>query len=68
MYVLLNIRECIWFKHDDALPNFSPHTSNWLINHLPDEWIGHSGPILWPQRSPDLNPFNFYRDVWVTEG
>src|SRR5678816_2755517 len=25
-------------------------------------WIGYHGPVLWPPRSPDLNPLDFY--VW----
>ncbi|KAJ4438562.1 hypothetical protein ANN_14509 [Periplaneta americana] len=26
----------------------------------PDRWIGRGGPIVWPPRSPDLNPIDFY--------
>jgi hypothetical protein len=29
---------------------------------FPNRWIGRAGPILWPPRSPDLNPCDFF--VW----
>ncbi|GBM88486.1 hypothetical protein AVEN_269361-1 [Araneus ventricosus] len=26
----------------------------------PDRWIGRGGPVLWPPRSPDLTPLDFF--------
>lgn len=27
---------------------------------FPNRWIGRDGPILWPPRSPDLTPLDFF--------
>ncbi|OXU27348.1 hypothetical protein TSAR_015087, partial [Trichomalopsis sarcophagae] len=27
---------------------------------FPNRWIGRAGPFLWPPRSPDLNPLDFF--------
>lgn len=41
-----------------------PHTSNIAVNYLnaklPGKWVGKRGPILWPPRSPDLTPPDFF--------
>jgi hypothetical protein len=28
--------------------------------NLENRWIGRDGPVLWPARSPDLNPCDFF--------
>lgn len=32
----------------------------YLDQEYPGRWIGRLGPILWPPRSPDLNPLDFF--------
>lgn len=31
-----------------------------LNQRYPERWIRRLGPILWPPRSPDLNPLDFF--------
>ncbi|KAJ4434494.1 hypothetical protein ANN_23056 [Periplaneta americana] len=33
---------------------------NRLNATFPDRWIGRGGPVLWPPRSPDLSPLDFF--------
>lgn len=35
---------------------------SYLNDRFPERWIGRSGPIAWPPRSPDLNPIDFF--IW----
>lgn len=50
----------MWFQHDGAPPHIGRNVVNWLNNNFNGRWIGRRGPILWPARSPDLNPLDFY--------
>jgi hypothetical protein len=50
----------MWFMHDGATPHFSRITLQYLNDHFPRKWIECNGPVAWPPRSPDLNPFEFY--------
>ncbi|KAJ8885400.1 hypothetical protein PR048_011597 [Dryococelus australis] len=56
------------FKHNGVFNNdgSSCHYALWVRNFLnrrfSGKWISHGGPIAWPQRSPDLNPSDFF--VW----
>lgn len=53
------IRNNIIYMHDGA----PAHTAGMVRQHLNDtfqEWIGLNGPILWPARSPDFNPMDFF--------
>ena len=45
---------------DGAPPHFSVDVRRLLNNRFRDRWIGRGGPILWPPRSPDLNPLDYY--------
>lgn len=58
----LNIRRNMIYMHDGAPAHFARNVRNWLDQHFPNRWIGRGGPILWPARSPDLNPLDFF--VW----
>lgn len=49
-----------WFQHDGAPPHFSTRSRSWLDRNFPDRWIGRSGPMFWPPRSPDLSPLDFF--------
>ncbi|KAJ8889279.1 hypothetical protein PR048_008777 [Dryococelus australis] len=46
--VPLHVRQNTWFQHDGAPTQFSL------------AWIGRSGPIAWPARSPDLTPLDYF--------
>lgn len=53
-------RNRIVYQHDGAPPHFSTRVKNWLNSQFGSNWIGRNGPILWPARSPDLTPLDFY--------
>lgn len=52
----------MYFQHDGAPPHFALNVRNHLDVNYPNRWIGRGGPIAWPQRSPDLNPLDYF--VW----
>lgn len=51
----------IVFQQDGAPPHFRRIVQDWLNINMPN-WIGRRGPVLWPPRSPDLTPLDFF--VW----
>lgn len=58
--VPLNIRAGLIFQHDGAPPHYGRQVKSWLNTNFFNRWIGRNGPILWPPRSPDLTPLDFY--------
>lgn len=56
------LRHNMWFMHDGAPAHFFIGVRNHLNSTYPGKWIGRSGPVAWPARSPDLNPLDFF--VW----
>jgi hypothetical protein len=53
------------FMQDGAPPHYSHLARNWLNNRLPNQWIGRGTStdlqkIIWPPRSPDLTPCDFF--------
>lgn len=58
----LNIRPNMLFMNDGAPAHFALNVREWLDDHYPGRWIGRNGPILWPARSPDFNPLDFF--IW----
>jgi hypothetical protein len=50
----------MWYLHDGAPGHSTPGVKNWLDANLENRWIGRNGPVLWPARSPDLNPCDFF--------
>lgn len=56
----LQTRMNMWFMHDGAPPHFSLIVREHLNRVYPNKWIGRSGPVSWPARSPDLNPMDFF--------
>jgi hypothetical protein len=50
----------MWYLHDGASAHSARGVKNWLDANLENRWIGRNGPVLWPARSPDLNPCDFF--------
>lgn len=49
------------YQQDGAPPHFALLVRNSLDTHLQNRWIGRSGPVPWPPRSPDLS----VNDSWL---
>lgn len=56
---LENIHQ-LHFQQDGAPPHFSALVTDALNEKFGDRWIGRQGPMLWPPRSPDLTPCDFF--------
>jgi hypothetical protein len=50
----------MWSLHDGAPVHSVRNVKNWLDTNLENLWISRNGPVLWPGRSPDLNPCDFF--------
>ena len=50
----------MWLQNDGCPAHYAIAVRQHLNSALPGRWIGRLGPILWPARSPDLNPLDFY--------
>lgn len=50
----------VWYQHDGAPAHSSRVVVECLNDAFPDSWIGRNGPILWPPRSPDMSPLDFF--------
>jgi len=49
-----------YWQQDGAPPHWAITVRNFLNETFGKRWIGRSGPIQWPPRSPDLTPCDFY--------
>lgn len=58
--VPLNIYRDMWFQQDGCPAHYARPVRDYLNREYPDRWIGRLGSILWPPRSPDLNPLDFF--------
>lgn len=58
--VPLSIYREMWFQQDGCPAHYARAVRDYLNEEYPDRWIGRSGSILWPPRSPDLNPVDFF--------
>lgn len=56
----LQTRQNMWFMHDGAPAHFSLTVREHLNATFGQQWIGRGGPQLWPPRSPDLNPLDYF--------
>ncbi len=56
----------IW-QQDGAPPNWALTVCAALDVTFPGRWIGRDGPILWPRRSPDITPLDFFLWGYVKE-
>ncbi|KAL5505978.1 hypothetical protein EMCRGX_G007531 [Ephydatia muelleri] len=52
--------EFVVFQHDGASAHYETCVRAWLDGKLEDRWMDRGGPILWPTRSPDLSPLDFW--------
>lgn len=50
----------IYLQLDTVPPHYSDLIRVALDEKFPNQWIGRSGPILWPPRSPDLTVLDFF--------
>lgn len=48
------------FQQDGAAPHTSTENLAWLQNRFPDRLLSYRTPRIWPPRSPDLSPLDFY--------
>lgn len=53
----------IWANSKCRWRHYARAVRDYLNEEYPDRWIGRSGSILWPPRSPDLNFFT--RDTFL---
>lgn len=58
--VPLNMRKDMWLQQDGAPPHNSCVVREFLDRKFFNKWIGTNGPILWPPRSPDMTPLDFF--------
>lgn len=58
--VPLNIYREMWYQQDGCPAHYARPVREYLNEEYPDRWIGRLGSILWPPRSPDLNPVDFF--------
>lgn len=54
------LRRTMWLQNDGCPAHYALQVRAYLNQAYPDRWIGRLGPILWPPRSPDLNPLDFF--------
>lgn len=50
----------MWYQNDGCPAHYARPVREYLNQEYPGRWIGRLGPILWPPRSPDLNPLDFF--------
>lgn len=58
--VPLATRQGMWLQNDGCPAHYARPVRDYLDEEFPGRWIGRLGPILWPARSPDLNPMDFF--------
>ena len=51
-----------WCQMDGAPPHNARTVDTKLTSLFDDRWWENQGPFLWPVRSPDLTPLDFY--IW----
>lgn len=59
----LSVRNYInleWFQQDGCGPHNARQVKAYLDRRFPNAWIGTSGPVSWPPRSPCLNPLDYF--------
>ncbi|KAJ4425934.1 hypothetical protein ANN_27560 [Periplaneta americana] len=59
--------EEFYFQQDGAPPHYHRDVRAYLDDNLPGHWIGRSGPIEFPLRSPDLTPKSCKAETYILE-
>lgn len=54
------LRTMKYFMQDGCGPHNAVRVQQYLNREFPVGWIGTSGPIRWPPRSPCLNPLDYF--------
>ena len=54
------MRKRLTFHQVGASAHYATNVRCWLDDKFPNRWIGRRGPIVWPARSPDLTPCDFF--------
>lgn len=60
--VSILLRTQMFYQMDGAPCHFARAVRQELNQNYAGRWIGRGGPIVWPPRSPDLNPLDFF--IW----
>lgn len=50
----------VFYQNDGAPAHNANIVSQFLNAVFEDRWIANNGPFLWPARSPDLTPLDFF--------
>jgi len=50
----------VWFQQDGCPAHNTREVREFLHQNFGDRVISNSGPVLWPARSPDITPLDFY--------
>lgn len=50
----------VYYQQDGAPAHYARLVRDYLDIVFPNRWIGRLGPIVWPPRSPDLTPLNYF--------
>lgn len=50
----------VFWQQDGAPPHWGKIVRDFLNEEFPGRWLGRDGPLLWPPRSPDLTPLDFF--------
>lgn len=58
--VPLQTLQRMWYLLDGAPAHYAREVVTHLNVAYPDRWIGRNGPVLWPPRSPDLTPCDYF--------
>lgn len=53
-------RQNVFFQHDGAPPHNAAIVNNFLTETFGNNWLANQGPNLWPARSPDMTPMDFF--------
>lgn len=56
----LNELQNMYFQQDGAPPHNTRAVTDFLRENFGRNWLGTSGPVRWPPRSPDLTPLDFF--------
>jgi len=57
----------IIFQQNGAPPHWGSDVRRFLDPTFPNRWIGRDGPTLWPPRSPDITPLDFFLWQYVKD-